>query len=164
MKAAPMFTRPRLFVILVVLWLLLTSSVSPGHILLGVVLAGCIVWVTRRFWPQSRERTFKTRWFSFFIHVLWDLIVANVVLARMVLFTPNKLQPGFIVIPLDVTDELAIAALSNVISLAPGTVTADLNVAERTLVVHVLHLEDEAAVVKQIKERYEDALREIFEC
>jgi multicomponent K+:H+ antiporter subunit E len=48
--------------------------------------------------------------------------------------------------------------------LTPGTVSAKLSEDRRTLLVHTLDVDDEAALVAEIKQRYETPLKEIFEC
>jgi multicomponent K+:H+ antiporter subunit E len=68
------------------------------------------------------------------------------------------------VLPLDVREDFTITLLASTISLTPGTVSADLSVDHRYLLIHALHVEDEAATIAQIKQRYEAPLKEIFEC
>jgi multicomponent K+:H+ antiporter subunit E len=54
--------------------------------------------------------------------------------------------------------------LASVISLTPGTVSADLSDDRKTLLVHGLNVVDEAAAVAEIKQRYEAPLLEVFTC
>ena len=64
--------------------------------------------------------------------------------------------------PLDIDNIHGIAALTSFITLTPGTVSAALSEDRRHLLVHVLHLEDANALIKEIKSRYEAPLMEIF--
>jgi multicomponent K+:H+ antiporter subunit E len=50
------------------------------------------------------------------------------------------------------------------ISITPGSIPLALSPDARTLLVHVLHLEDEEVFVSKVKERYERPLMEILEC
>jgi hypothetical protein len=57
--------------------------------------------------------------------VLWDVIVANFQVARIVLFMPRKIQSAWITVPLDLTSPEAISLLAGTITMTPGTLTAD---------------------------------------
>jgi multicomponent K+:H+ antiporter subunit E len=95
--------------------------------------------------------------------VMWDIMVANVQVAWIVLTVPNpKLKPAWIVVPLDLLEPEAITMLAGTITLTPGTVSADLSDEGHSLLVHVLHTEDPDAVRDDIKSRYEARLKEIF--
>jgi multicomponent K+:H+ antiporter subunit E len=74
------------------------------------------------------------------------------------------LRPCFVVVPLDLRDELAISLLANTICLTPGTVSASLSADRRSLLVHALDCADPAALVTEIKQRFEAPLKEILEC
>ena len=76
----------------------------------------------------------------------------------------RRLRPGFVELPLDLTDEFAITLLASTISLTPGTVSADVSEDRRTLLIHALDVDDQDAMIRQIKQRYERPLKEIFEC
>ena len=54
--------------------------------------------------------------------------------------------------------------LANAVSLTPGTVSTSLSADRRTLLLHVLDLDDADQLVARIKDRYEAPLREIFPC
>ena len=96
--------------------------------------------------------------------VLYDIVVANVSVAIKVLGPLRSLRPGFVELPLELEDDFAIALLASTISLTPGTVSADVSPDRRTLLVHALDVDDAAALVAEIKQRYERPLKEIFEC
>ena len=59
-------------------------------------------------------------------------------------------------------DELALTMLTSIISLTPGTVSADISNNGRSLLVHALDAPDPDAVRDEIKQRYESRLKEIF--
>ena len=56
----------------------------------------------------------------------------------------------------------AITALASIITLTPGTLSAELSEDRRHLLVHGFNLRDPAATVAGIKARYEAPLQEIF--
>jgi len=95
--------------------------------------------------------------------VLYDILVANVVVARLILGRQESLRPAFVVMPLALHSELAISLLANTISLTPGTVSAYLSADRRCLVVHTLHTTAPEELLAIIRERYETPLKEILE-
>lgn len=154
---------PVLSLILLVLWCLLVRSVAPGQLLLGAAFAIGLPWFTRRFWlsaPRVRRMDRLLRLFPVF---LWDVLVANVAVAGMILNVRRELRPMWIVIPLRLTDPYAITTLANMISLTPGTVSAKLSPDRRKLLVHMIDVENPEAEVERITRRYETPLKEIFE-
>lgn len=155
---------PLLSLLLLLLWLLLNNSATAGQLLLGSLLAVLIPLFTRRFWPQPVYLAHPVRALGFAGRVLWDIVVANFAVARIVLGPGSAVRPVFVRIPLDIEGEFAITVLLMVISLTPGTITADLDAERSHLLVHALSEDDPDQLVQQIKQRYEAALKEIFVC
>ncbi|WP_316149707.1 Na+/H+ antiporter subunit E [Cupriavidus sp. BIC8F] len=156
---------PWLSLILMIMWLLLTNSLAPGHWLLGALLGWAIGRLADRWLVLGAFRLSRPDLIlRLSIHVLFDIVKANVEVAIMVLGPTTRLRPAFIVVPLDVEHELATTALISIVSLSPGTLCAELSDDRRALLVHVLDLEEEAALVELIKSRYETPLKEIFQC
>jgi multicomponent K+:H+ antiporter subunit E len=160
-----LFPHPWLSIVLLVCWLLLMNDVSPGNILLGAVL-GCVISFAVGAGLWMRPVRFGRPWLlvRLALHVLYDIVIANVEVALLVLGPTQKLRPAFIEVPLDSTHEIALTALISIVSLSPGTLCAELSDDRTRLIVHVLDLDDEAALVAQIKTRYEAPLMEIFAC
>jgi multicomponent K+:H+ antiporter subunit E len=145
-------------------WLLLVGDVSSGSILLGALLAIGIERYARSF-DEAPERGVRLRRVPWLVAVvMWDVVVANLQVARRTLGPLSALRPRFVVVPLDLTDRTAIALLGAIITTTPGTVTASLTSDRRHFVVHGLDVEDEERLVRTIKLRYERPLKEIFEC
>jgi multicomponent K+:H+ antiporter subunit E len=154
---------PLLTPALVLVWLLLVNSFTTGQALVGLFLGWAIPVFTRRFWPE-RARIARPWWLVFFlVRVLWDILVANVTVAVLILGGPRFARPAFVRVPLELRTELATSILANTVSLTPGTVSAWLSPDRRTLVVHGLRVDDPDALAQEIKTRYERPLRDIFE-
>jgi multicomponent K+:H+ antiporter subunit E len=149
---------------MVILWLLLTNEVNNGQIVLGILLAWLIPFLTQSFWPESIRLHKPVIAVKFVLLVLWDIVVANVILMVRVLSPVRKLKPAFLIVPLEIEHEFAITILASTISLTPGTVSADLDMQGGYLIVHALHVDDPVAAVADIKQRYEAPIKEIFEC
>lgn len=154
---------PLLTPTLAAVWLLLNNSLAPGHVVLGLLLGWAIPWFTLRFWPERVRIRHPLKLLGFVAVVLYDIVVANLIVARRILGRPEHLRPAFVSLPLDLTSDLAISLLANTISLTPGTVSACLSPDRRSLLVHGLHVPDASELVATIKARYEAPLKEVFE-
>ncbi|MGO4329580.1 Na+/H+ antiporter subunit E [Cupriavidus sp. 2TAF22] len=163
--ARRLFPHPWLSLVLLAAWLLLSNSASPASWVLGALLGWAIALrVGQRLWLRPVRLARPGLLLRLAGHVLIDIVVANVEVAMLVLGPVARLRPTFIVVPLDVEHELALAMLISIVSLSPGTLCAELSDDRRRLLVHVLDLDDEAALAALIKSRYEAPLREIFAC
>jgi multicomponent K+:H+ antiporter subunit E len=154
---------PLLSVILITIWLLLVNELSFGQILLGAILGWAVPLYTGRFWPEQVKVRRPVLLLRFTAIVLYDILVASIAVARLIIGRQEALQPAFIVMPLLLRSELAISLLANTISLTPGTVSAYLSADRRCLVVHSLHTTDPDELLETIRERYEAPLKEILE-
>lgn len=158
-----LFPHPLLTLLLAVIWVLLQNQVSAGMVVFGLILGIIIPRVTAVWWPDRPYDIRFGRMVSYVIIVMWDILVANVQVAWIVLTRPNsKLRPAWVVVPLDLRQPEAISILAGTITLTPGTVSADLSSEGHSLLVHALDTDDPDAVRDQIKERYERRLKEIF--
>lgn len=162
MKRAPLI--PLLPVFLVLMWLLLNDSLSPGHVVLGSVIALAVTAAVAALrplpaWPHRLQVALGLIW-----HVFIDIVRSNLAVGRIVLgaarYRPNI---EFIKIPLDLRDPHGLAMLTIIITGTPGTVWSGHDVENNVLTLHVLDLHDETAWVRTIKQRYERPLMEIFE-
>jgi multicomponent K+:H+ antiporter subunit E len=155
---------PHLSLLLLLIWLLLVNAVSPGQLFLGTVLAILVPLFTNAFWSDRPHAVRSLPLLRYGAVLLLDILVANIQVAKLILGPARRLRPAFIHYPLELQSEFAITLLASTISLTPGTVTADVDPDGRGLLIHALDVEDEAALVQQIRERYEMPLKEIFEC
>jgi multicomponent K+:H+ antiporter subunit E len=131
---------------------------------MALILATAIPLLTSAWWPDRPriKRPFSLA--AYAILVLWDVIVANFQVARIVLFMPrDRISSAWITVPLDLTTSEAISLLAGTITMTPGTLTADVSADGRALLVHALHAPDPQAVRDDIKARYEARLKRIFE-
>lgn len=155
---------PLLTLLLIVVWQMLVNKVTAGSLLLGLVFGLLIPILTAAYWPDRPKLKRPLKFASFAAIVLWDICVANLVVARIILFRRNaELRSQWISVPLDLTSPEAITVLAGTITMTPGTVSSDISACGRALLVHCLDAEDPQAVREQIKTRYERRLKEIFE-
>ena len=159
---------PLMSAILLVLWLLLNDTASAGHIVLGTLLGLLIPLFTQRFWPETVQVNRPALALRFISRVLVDIVVANFAVARLVFKPHGAIRSAFVRVPLDVRDDFAVSLLASVVSLTPGTVSADLDRGNAhggpVLLVHVLDLDNADNLIAEIKTRYEAPIMEIFAC
>lgn len=148
---------------LLIVWLILNSTVAFGHVLLGALLGWGVPLITNRLWARQLSMRRPMVALRLLATVLVDIVVANLIVARLIFGPVSALRPAFVSIPLRVQEPYAIWTLASIITLTPGTVSSVLSEDRRSLLVHVLDLEDETALIAEIKERYEAPLKEIFE-
>ncbi|WP_028919406.1 Na+/H+ antiporter subunit E [Pseudoxanthomonas suwonensis] len=153
---------PPLSVLVFCFWLLLNDAVTAGHALMGLVLALLIPPFAARL-DREFARIGSLRQVPRMIGVLLlDIVRSNITVALQVLGPERDIHPGFIWVPLDISNIHGIAVLTSIITLTPGTVSSALSDDRRYLLVHVLNLDDADEVIRQIKTRYEKPLMEIF--
>jgi multicomponent K+:H+ antiporter subunit E len=159
-----LFPHPLLTVIMTIVWIMLQNDVSAGMVVFGVILGIIIPRITAVWWPDRPQGFRAGKMLSYCLIVIYDIIVANIQVAWIILTKSNaQLRPAWVEVPLDLRTPEAITLLAGTITLTPGTVSADLSNEGRSLLVHALDAPDPQAVCDEIKQRYEARLKEIFQ-
>jgi multicomponent K+:H+ antiporter subunit E len=154
---------PILSLMLSALWLLLVNEISFGALLLGLLLGWAVPLYTTRFWPEVVTIRRPLTLLRFLGVVVFDILIANLAVARRVLGPLGEIQPAFIEMELELRTDVAISLLASTVSLTPGTVSAFLSADRRCLVIHSLHTTDPEEVLATIRRRYEAPLKEVLE-
>ena len=155
---------PLLTLLLTAVWQMLVNSITAGTLVLGLLFGILIPILTSAYWPNRPKLRRPLKIAAYVMMVLWDICVANVVVARIILFRRNsELRSNWVTIPLDLSSPEAITVLAGTITMTPGTVSSDISGCGRALLVHCLDAPDPDAVRDEIKRRYEGRLKEIFE-
>ncbi len=158
------FPHTHMSVLLTLVWMLLANSISLNSLVFGLLLGIVIPFVTQPYWPDRPKLRNWPMVVSYILIVLWDIVVANVTVAMIILFKRDAdRQPNWVCVPLDLRSPEAITVLAGTITMTPGTVSADLSSGGHNLLVHCLDAPDPEAVRDEIKQRYERRLKEIFE-
>lgn len=146
------------------LWLLLTQSVAPGHLILGTIFALCggLVLTVLDLSPITLRRPRALAELTAL--VLFDIVRSNIAVSRIILGPklPHE-TTKFLNINLDMRSPYGLATLAIIITSTPGTLWVDYSSTKGVLTMHILDLVDEAVWIKTIKLRYERRLMEIFE-
>lgn len=155
------FPHPLVSVIVGLSWILLAHNLEAGTLLFALVLAIVIPKMV----APSIDYTPNIQWapaLRLFFVVVWDIVVANIKVAKLVLGPTKNLHPKWFRVPLETEHEEVNALLAMIITTTPGTVSAGIDQDRGDILVHALSTEDEAAEIETIKQRYEQPLIEIF--
>ncbi len=155
------FPYPHLSLLLALSWVLLQANVAPLTLLAAVFLG----WAIPRLAAPVLGKAQRVRWWAalrLLVVVLWDIVVANVTLARATLDLRFRPRSRWLELPLRSQNERLNALLASIITMTPGTLSASFDPARRVLLVHQLDCPDEAAAVRQMDERYQQALLRVF--
>ncbi len=156
---------PMLVLGLTALWLALNQSITLGQTVLGLLLAVLLAWAGSTLRPlHARLRRLDIALMLVGI-VFFDIIRSNIHVAQVVLGLTGArpVRSDFLDIPLDLRDPHGMAALAVIVTATPGTVCAGFAPDGSWMRLHVIDLQDEAALVRLVKERYERRLMRIFE-
>ena len=159
-----LYPHPYLSLFLVLTWFLLVNHWKIGSLVMAVILATIIPLITAPYWPHRPKLNSLPALLSYVVLVVWDVILANIQVAKIVLFMPrDRIQSAWVRVPIELKSPEAIALLAGTITMTPGTVTADMSACGRVLLIHSLHAPDPDAIRDDIKSRYETRLKRIFE-
>jgi multicomponent K+:H+ antiporter subunit E len=153
---------PLMSVVLAIFWPVLNQSWSLGQVLLGLLLAIIVPWFTdtlRTEKPRLRRPGVLLR---LGLVVLKDIVTSNLNVARLIVGAESNIRPGFVWLPLRITDPHGIFALACIVTMTPGTLSAELAPDHKHLLIHAFNVDDEAALIATIQSRYEAPLMEIF--
>ncbi len=154
---------PILSAVLFIAWPVMNSSFSIGHLVLGALLAVVTPWFTEPLRSDRARLRHPALIARLGFIVLYDIVMSNIDVAKRILGPEAKIRPGYVWVPLTIEDPHGIVALAGIITMTPGTLSADLTDDRRHLLVHAFNLDDEAALIDSIKTRYEAPLMKIFE-
>ena len=151
-------------VFLVAIWLLLNNTMSAGSVVLGVALSLSLIWAGSALRPlRARPKRIPVA-LKLMCTVAVDVIRSNIAVGRLIwLGRRAVMTPGFVKIPIELSDPHGLAALACIVTYTPGTIWAGFSREENMLTLHVLDLKDEEQWIRTIKKRYEFPLKEIFE-
>jgi multicomponent K+:H+ antiporter subunit E len=147
---------------LLLCWLALNQSLHPAHwamgAIIGLTLAPALAALTPRV-TTLRRTGLALRLLAVFIG---DIIIANIEVARRILGPESAIQPRFVWVPLSIANPQGLAVFASMITMTPGTLSVDITADRRWLLVHAFNVADEAALIREVQQRYERPLMEIF--
>lgn len=129
-----------LFVVLYLFWLSLSGQFHSTYLLCaGAVCCALVTYIARRMDIVDEEGhpiEVVARFLAYLPWLLWQIVVANIDVARRV-WSPNlPISPRFVEVPHDTKTQLGAVTFANSITLTPGTVTV--TVGPDKILVHAL--------------------------
>ncbi len=137
---------------LVVLWLLLWGRFSTGLALSGVVVALVVV----RLFPlqpipvEGRIRPLAA--LRLWARFSWDVVVASIQVAALAVRAAGGGDPpgmAVIAVPLRTRSELLLTAVAEILGLVPGSIVVEIDRTSGILYVHLIGVDDLAAVERE---------------
>lgn len=155
---------PLLSLSLLALWVMLQGSVDPGTVMLGALVAIMVPLMTQTLRPTRVRMRRPGKVLLLIGRVFVDVIRSNFEVAWHVwFFRSHPPRTQWVVIPLQLRTPAALAALSAIAAIVPGTVWSELSMDRSRLLFHVFHVPEGQDFAAWHKERYEVLLMEIFE-
>ena len=154
---------PLLSLLLASVWLLLQQSLALPQLITAGVLGLVVPRLVAGFLGPANRVHRPLRALRFAGIVLWDIVVSNLTVARIVLDPRSRPQPAWVKVPLDTQHPLVITLLATIITTTPGTVSCVVDEERGVILVHALDAPDAQAVVDEILLRYAKPLKEILE-
>jgi len=144
------------------MWALLQGELRASDFILGFVLGYIVIGLSYRV-LGARDYFLKVvRIGRFVVFVAWEILTASLALAWLMLQPRLRLKPAVVAVPLDVTTDLEIVVLANLITLSPGTLSLDVSADGRTLYVHTVLLRDAEAFRRRVKQGLERRVLEVM--
>ena len=152
---------PFISVIVGVSWLMLAHSLDIANLLMALLLGLLIPRLINPF----ITRTPNIQWalaIKLGLVVLWDIVICNIRVAKLVLGPSEQLHPKWFRVPLASGHDQVNSLLAMIITTTPGTVSAGIDQERGDILVHALSTEDAEVDIQEIKNRYEVPLMQIF--
>lgn len=159
-----LFPRPAMTLMLGIIWMFLNNSVTAGSFLLGLFFGWLIPFTVGPILLERAPSWKPLKLAKLMLIVLGDILLNNFRVAKLHLGPTSALRPAFLEVPIDLQNDTAISILVSIVSTTPGTISADLSGNKRSLLVHGLDVPDPDEIIREIKERYEAPLKEIYPC
>ena len=163
------------FVVCYAFWILLTWSFAAQELIVGAVVSLLVALFAARFfiharagWLANPAKFFACLGFWLFTFPV-ELIKANVNMAKICFGGCKAINPGIVKVPTAMKSDYGLAAVSNSITLTPGTITMEVaedpNEQRNYLYVHWINVEetDPQKAGEAIKGTLEKGLRRVWE-
>jgi multicomponent Na+:H+ antiporter subunit E len=149
--------------ILAFCWAAMTGDFSLRSLITGAVLGFAALWVAQPLIGIDRFYFLRVwRITRLTVYFFWELLLSSVKVAWDVIRPHPRNNPKIIAMPLDVTTDMEILVLTNLISLTPGTLSVDVTPDRKTLIVHAMFADDPQAEVAALKSGMERMVLEAF--
>lgn len=142
-------------VILFALWLVLSATYDPAHVVVGAVVSALVAWLNPAL-PHMR----RLSWFAAIAYQPWlfgQILKSGLHVSRLILDPKLPISPELVRHRVNFRSDGELVALGNSITLTPGTITVE--VAPGELVVHAI---DEQSRKDILNGSYEARIGRVF--
>ncbi|PZO63776.1 MAG: Na+/H+ antiporter subunit E [Paracoccus denitrificans] len=154
--------RPLMSLAIAVFWLLLTS-VTPGQIVLAVLIGMFAGYAYSRLTPPKLRIRRPLKIPMFMLRVMGDIITSNYDVARLILSDRySRRTSSFVRIEIETKEPATLALLAIILTATPGTAWIDYDPRDGHLLMHIFDDSSGRDWAKFVKTRYEAPLKEIF--
>ncbi|MEC4114469.1 Na+/H+ antiporter subunit E [Myroides pelagicus] len=150
--------------LLTFVWVALTGQLNYSNFLFGYLAGFFILWMLTRHSNLKEKQYFYRvpKALVFTMYFFYDMMEANLRVAKDVI-TPNyNTTPGIIKYPLDAKTDFEITMLTNIIALTPGTMVMDIADDKSYLYIHTMYLRNKQKFIRNLKDRTETKLLELL--
>ena len=130
-----------LYILLLVFWIAISAEVDFQHIFIGAIISFATVW----FWQDlgPRQPSVPTaRVFLLLVRcilmMVWYIIQSNIAVAKTLLFNKPPAKPMFVIMETSIKSNWGRVLLGTCITIAPGSVTIDIDPETGRFIVHAL--------------------------
>lgn len=155
------------WIIFFLIWLLFTSTLDIQEMSIGLVISLIIALMGGTAFSAQGVRLFSPRRIYFAIRFLlvffFELLKANLDVARRVISPGLNINPGIVAIPTQLKTPLGRMILANAITLTPGTLTIE--VRDDRMFIHWIDVKssDPETAYREIAASFEPLLKEFVE-
>ena len=159
-----------LFFSALIVWSLFNWVPDPAHLLVGIFAAGIVALLLGDLVVERPHLLLHPKRYVYFLFIyvpvfLWEVLKANVDVARRVIHPNLPILPGIVKVKTTLQSDIAITLLANSITLTPGTMSVDIDKDRAVLYIHWIDVrsKDIVEASRIIVERFERILQTIFE-
>jgi multicomponent Na+:H+ antiporter subunit E len=138
-------------------WLMLSTSLSVGHVITGAVVAGLIMWV-KPLRPRTTRRTASL--VSALAYIPWlavKVVKSALHVSKLILSPSLPISPRMIQHKTELKSDGELVVLGNSITLTPGTITVEVSPGELTV-----HAIDEASMMDLSAGVFDDRISRMY--
>jgi multicomponent Na+:H+ antiporter subunit E len=99
---------------------------------------------------------------GFIFYYIWELSIASCRIAWDVLTPTHHMNPAFLIMQLDDLKDHQLLMLSNLLTMTPGTLSMELSEDKRSLILHIMYMDDPDTFKERELKSFEDRVRRAF--
>ena len=142
------------FLTVFVFWIMLSGEFDILLLVSAAISSALVAYFTHGIFMENvgkKHIYFILAFLGYIPWLLWQVIVANVEVAYLVLHPRLPIDPDLFKVKTALKDEMCLTILGNTITLTPGTVTVDIN--ENELLIHAISKKHAADIIDRTIEK-----------